>query len=132
MLFDSSGEWGMKEGRRSITIGIDNGLLAEALVSGGGGVGGNGEVDVASARVDGDGALLEDGDQGGAASLVTGQGLFGLLSRDCGESKGGDDGGEGEGTHAGMNVWRKRKEGEAEKRSRWRDGGRGEWDRWDG
>lgn len=85
----------------SITVGVNDGLLAEALVSGGGGVGGNGEVDVAGGCVDGDGALLEDGDQGRAASLVTGQGLFWLLSRDCGESEGSDDGEGGEGTHVG-------------------------------
>ena len=40
----------------TLTVGVDDGLLAETLV-GGGGVGGDGEVDVSGFGVDGDLAL---------------------------------------------------------------------------
>lgn len=75
--------------KKRITVGVDDGLLAKALVSGARGVGSFGEVDVAGGNVDGDLALCEGADQGLASLLVTGKGLLGLrggsnLSRDGG------------------------------------------------
>ena len=81
---------------KRITVGVDNGLLAEALVSGARGVGSDGEVNVAGGRVDGDLALGEGADQGRAGLLVAREGGFRLgrsiLSRDGGD--GDEEGGK--------------------------------------
>ncbi|KAK3837620.1 MAG: hypothetical protein JOS17DRAFT_731417 [Linnemannia elongata] len=77
-------------------IGVDDGLLAEALVSSARGVGSDGEVDVAGGSVDGDLALRKGGDQGSARLLVAREGSLGLggsiLSRDGGD--GDEEGGK--------------------------------------
>ena len=61
------------------TIGVDDGLGAETLVGCGGGVGLDREVDVSCGGVDGDLAVLEEGDEGGAVGLVAGRGGVWLL-----------------------------------------------------
>jgi len=77
-------------------VGVDDGLLAEALVSGARGVGSDGEVNVAGGSVDGDLALREDADQRRASLLVARERGLGLgrsiLSRDGGN--GDEEGGK--------------------------------------
>lgn len=125
---------------RRITVCVDDGLLAEALVSGARGVGSDGEVDVAGRRVDGDLALGEDTDQGRAGLLVAREGGLGLggsiLSRDGGD--GDEEGGKKGcgGTHdervanvegVGMVEKELMNKGGGWERWRVREGKEGEW-----